>query len=213
MEPSLAEFLKQNFASRLKAKNPINPKVFKYIPYFSEVFDEEVWPLLAQLSGSSGIAHIEHKVLKPGAKIIGKGEFDMMVFWLLKGKVEVVGMINNRPTVFKRYDKLGHCFGELAIIDEGARTADVVASRDEGATILEVDWSITDICRELTAKFTHLLLKTINRKLIDSYDSTKNAYAALQILQEESLSQSKEIQKLRSILLKNGLTWSQESGS
>ncbi len=205
METTLAEFLKTQKRDRLAAKNPIKPELFKFIPFFDEVFEKELWPILANLSGSDGIAHIECKECKPGQVIIKKGEFDMMVFWLLKGTLEVVSEIEGISTVINRYDETGFCFGELSIVEGCERTADVNVDGNKGATIIEIDWSITAICHELESRFNLLLMKTINRKLMKNFSTCNRTYAALKIIKRESDIQAREVEKLKKLLKKNNI--------
>lgn len=197
MEIPLKEYLEQ-FAT---AKNPIDHKLLQFIPFFEEVFDRDIWSTLARLSGKSGIALIEKKVVKPGELIIKKGAFDMMVYWLLKGRAEIVALIDKKSTVVKKLKETGQCFGELAVLSECERNADVVVSRgSDPVIVLEIDWSITNICRELDAKFSKLMLKTITRKLNESYSVVKTACSAIKRVNQVSESQSVEIGRLKSLL-------------
>ena len=197
MANSLEEKLKEYLAGRTKAKNPVNSDIFKFIPFFEEVFPKTLWPLLVNLCGNDGIPYIELKEIPPKQTIIKKGEFDMMVFWLLKGHTVVKGAVAGKQTIVKRYDKVGHCFGEMAIIDESERTADVTACAERGATILEIDWSITMVNEGLERGFNKLLLKTVNAKLSDSYNTIKKSYLALLKLKEASERQTKDVERLR----------------
>lgn len=205
MGNELEEKLKTYIEGRTPAKNPVNPDVFKFIPFFEEVFPKNLWPYLAKLAGNSGIPHIEVKVIPPKQTIIKEGEFDMMVFWLLKGAAVVKGDVGGKNTIVKRYDRVGHCFGEMAIIGEEARTANVSACTDKGATIMEVDWSITEIDKTLERDFNRLLLKTVNSKLMDSYNTTKMAYRALVKVKQASEIQQKDVLNMKERLAEAGI--------
>ncbi|MDH5542061.1 MAG: cyclic nucleotide-binding domain-containing protein [Nitrospinota bacterium] len=205
MADRLEDKLKEYLEGRTKAKNPVNPEVFKFIPFFEEVFPKNLWPLLVNLCGNDGIPYIELKEIPPKQAIIKKGEFDMMVFWLLKGHTVVKGTVAGKQTVIKRYDRVGHCFGEMAIIDESERTADVTACAERGATILEVDWSITMVNEGLERSFNKLLLKTVNAKLSDSYNTIKKSYLALMKLREASEKQTKDLEKMKTKLEKHNI--------
>lgn len=99
----------------------------------------------------------------------------------------------------------------MAIIGEEARTANVAACHDKGATIMEVDWSITEIDKGLERDFNKLLLKTVNAKLMDSYNTTKMAYRALVKVKEVSEVQYKDILKLKEGLAKAGIDHATEA--
>ena len=205
MGSDLEEKLKSHIEGKTPAKNPVNPDVFKFIPFFEEVFPKNLWPYLTKLGGNSGIPHIEVKIIPPKQPIIKEGEFDMMVFWLLKGSAVVKSDVGGKDTIVKRYDRVGHCFGEMAIIGEEARTANVTACTDKGATIMEVDWSITEIDKELERDFNRLLLKTVNSKLMDSYNTTKMAYQALVKVKHASEVQQKDLVSMKERLAKEGI--------
>ena len=179
----LARFLTENLPDRLRAESAIDPELFKLIPLFDEAFDETCWPVLTKLSDSSGIAFIEHKIYKSKETIIKQGQHDMKIFWLLKGRADVIISRKGHDLLLaKKYEKTGSCFGENAIIDPRERTAFVYAGKDEGCEVLEIDWSITQICFELRANFNELLLKTINLKLIEAYSQLNKAYRSVEIL-------------------------------
>jgi hypothetical protein len=211
MGTELEEKLKSYIEGRAPVKSPVNPDVFKFIPFFEEVFAKNLWPYLAKLAGNSGIPHIEVKIIPPKQPIIKEGEFDMMVYWLLKGAAVVKGDVGGKNTIVKRYDRVGHCFGEMAIIGEEARTASVTACTDNGATIMEVDWSITEIDKELERNFNRLLLKTVNSKLMDSYNTTKLAYRALVKVKHVSEMQYRDILSLKEGLAKAGIDHATEA--
>ncbi len=205
MSKSLKELLAEHLETYTIAKNPINPEIFGEIPFFNELFPKDVWPLLVKMGGNDGIAYIELKKIAPRTRIIQKGVFDMMVYWLIDGEADVMATIGKRKTIVKKYNEQGHCFGEMAIIDENERTADVYTCSDKGATILEIDWSITGRVAELEKRFNKLLLKTVSKKLQDSYALTKKAYLALINMKNASDAQLVEIAELRAKLENHGV--------
>lgn len=179
----LTAYLTENLPDRLKAESPIDPELFKLIPLFDEVFDKNSWSVITKLSGSSGIAYIEHKTYKSKETIIKQGQLDMKIFWLLKGRADVIISREGRDLLLaKKYEQVGACFGENAIIDPRERTAFVYAGKEEGCEVLEIDWSITEVCYELKANFNELLLKTINLKLIDTYSQLNKAIQSIEVL-------------------------------
>ena len=179
----LAQFLTERFPGRLNVEKPIDPELFKLIPFFNETFDENCLPLLTKLSNSSGIAYIERKIYKPKDTVIKQGQHDMTIFWLLKGRTDVIiSRKGHNLLLAKKYDEVGSCFGENAIIDPRERTAFVYAGKNEGCEVLKIDWSITEVCFELKANFNEILLKTINLKLIDTYNQLNKAHQSVEIM-------------------------------
>lgn len=163
----LKEYLKEN--DKLNAENPIDYRLLGEIPFFKEVFSEDVelWEMISKLAGAGGIAHIEDKQFKPGQKIIGKESCDQMVFWVISGEAEAISEYSGKQRVAKRFKK-GECFGEITIIKGQPRTSDVIAGK-EGVRVVELDWAVADRCFELKVLFTELMLKTIADKLEDSF--------------------------------------------
>jgi hypothetical protein len=182
LETSLNDFLRGNFKNFLNARNPLNPEILLKLPYFTDVFgkDEELCGTLALLSNSDGHPYLSQKNLKPGEVIIKKGDFSNTIYWLLQGHMEVIKVLGGKPVLVARYKDEGQCFGELSVINGVPRSADVRAAKD-GAAILEIDWSVTSLCRELDAKFHKLLSRAACEKLDDSY---KAFDIALEIIRE-----------------------------
>jgi signal-transduction protein with cAMP-binding, CBS, and nucleotidyltransferase domain len=170
MEQSLNDYLRTNFKDRLRAKDPVNLEVFLHLPHFPDVFgnDERLFQALSTLSSPDGAAYLKLRVLKPGEMVIKKGEYGNCIYWLIEGQMEVVKILGGKPVIVARYKDVGQCFGELSTINNTPRTADVRAT-NSGATLLEVNWSITSVCRELDANFHKFLSKAACEKLDDSY--------------------------------------------
>lgn len=163
----LKKYLKEN--DKLNAENPIDHRLLGEIPFFKEVFSEDVelWEMISKLAGASGIAHIEDKQFKPGQKIIGKESIDQMVFWVISGEAEAISEQSGKQRVVKRFKK-GDCFGEITIIKGQPRTSDVIAGK-EGVRVVELDWALADRCFELKALFAELMLKTVADKLENTF--------------------------------------------
>ena len=151
-----------------KAKKPIDHKTFEKIPYFEEAFgnDKELWKALAEFAGGGGTAYIERKKFKPDEKIIIKGNYDQMLYWLISGSAIVLADFGGKPV--KIYScKIGELFGEAVITGE-ERRSDIIAGK-QGAEVLEIDYSIADSSFELKASLNELLTMTLCQKLKNSY--------------------------------------------
>ncbi len=193
--------------SHRKADNPIPPEILGHIPYFEEVFKEkEFWPVLVELAGSDGIAHIELKKFKQGETIIELGKFDQMIYWVIKGNTQVITKMGKQPKIIHT-SKKGECIGELGVIKGLQRTAHVVAGK-EGAELIEVDWAITDKDPELGKYFFHLLCLHLADKLDKSYARQIQIFArAIKVINERTASLIQQNKELLNLLRKNNISY------
>jgi CRP-like cAMP-binding protein len=60
--------------------------------------------------------------------VVSKGEQGDSIFMLLEGEVRARVMIDGRETTLATLG-VGECFGELAVVDKGPRSADVIANQ------------------------------------------------------------------------------------
>jgi hypothetical protein len=96
----------------------ITPGSLRRIKIFAEM-DE------AQLA--SFLQYIEVVQLLPNAVVFKGGEHGDAMFLVIQGEVRARTIIGGRESTLSIMG-VGECFGELAVIDEGPRSADVVAS-------------------------------------------------------------------------------------
>ncbi|MBF0275503.1 MAG: cyclic nucleotide-binding domain-containing protein [Nitrospinae bacterium] len=202
----LVDFLKKECS--LNAKNPIDHKILMGLPAFDEVFKEVELELLVKIAGQSGIALIEYKKFKEGQKLIEKGNYDQMLYWVVKGKAEVLKYIEkqDKPKVVYSF-KEGECLGESVISGE-ERKSDIVAGK-EGVEVVEIDFSIIDVCYELGTRLYQLIALTLCLKLNNSYvqemnlinkasQKLKEMHHKLQALNKENQALKEKIKELES---------------
>jgi CRP-like cAMP-binding protein len=60
--------------------------------------------------------------------VVSRGEHDDALFMVLEGEVRARVMIDDRETTLYTM-AVGECFGELALVDQGPRSADVIANQ------------------------------------------------------------------------------------
>ena len=193
-----------------KAKSPVDVNLFKAIPYVSSVFpDEQLLKILVRLAGSDGIAHIEHKRFEAGKKLITKGQFDQMIFWVLKGKVQVISEIKGQSKVIHEARK-GECVGELGVLRGAIRTADVVVAKG-GVDVLELDWAITDKNATLGKSFFHLIALHLADKLDNAYDKQLKIIAnSIMILHDKTSQLIERNRHLEKALLEHSIMFNAE---
>lgn len=99
-----------------------------------------------------------------GTKIVAEGDVDRSLFVILKGRVEVVrGAEGNGTGVPLARFGPGEFFGEMALLENLPRSADVVAIADTSCAILS--WSLFRECLLQNPAVSEALLTTMSRRL------------------------------------------------
>jgi CRP-like cAMP-binding protein len=97
----------------------IQPGSLRRIKMLADV-DER---LLASL-----LSYLEVIKVPPFGTVVNKGEHGDALFMVLEGEVRARVMIDGKETTLTTMG-VGECFGELAIVDQGPRSADVIANQ------------------------------------------------------------------------------------
>jgi CRP-like cAMP-binding protein len=77
---------------------------------------------------ASLLTYLEVVKVAPFGTVVNKGEHGDALFMVLEGEVRARVMIDGRETTLATMG-VGECFGELAIVDQGPRSADVIANQ------------------------------------------------------------------------------------
>ncbi len=77
---------------------------------------------------ASLLPYLEVVKVAPFGTVVNKGEHGDALFMVLEGEVRARVMIEGRETTLTTMG-VGECFGELAIVDQGPRSADVIANQ------------------------------------------------------------------------------------
>jgi CRP-like cAMP-binding protein len=77
---------------------------------------------------ASLLTYLEVVRVPPFGSVFAKGEHGDALFMVLEGEVRARVMIDNRETTLSTMG-VGECFGELAVVDHGPRSADVIANQ------------------------------------------------------------------------------------
>lgn len=101
----------------------IQPGALRRIKMLAEVEER----LLASL-----LPYLEVVKVEPFGHVVSRGDHGDALFMIIEGEVRARMMIDGRETTLTTMG-VGECFGELAIVDQGPRSADVVAN---SATVL-----------------------------------------------------------------------------
>ncbi len=77
---------------------------------------------------TSLLPYIEVVKVPPFGTVVNKGEHGDALFMVLEGEVRARVMVDERETTLATMG-VGECFGEIAIVDQGPRSADVIANQ------------------------------------------------------------------------------------
>jgi CRP-like cAMP-binding protein len=97
----------------------IQPGSLRRIKLLADV-DER---LLASL-----LPYVEALKVPQFGPVVSKGDHGDSLFMVLEGELRARVMIDNRETTLATLG-VGECFGELAVVDQGPRSADVIANQ------------------------------------------------------------------------------------
>jgi len=141
----------------LTATPAITPGSLRRIKVLAEMED----PQLASL-----MQYLEILKLLPNATVFRKGDHGDAMFMVLEGEVRARVLIEGRESTLSTMPA-GDCFGEIAIIDEGPRSADVVANVE--SVLLKISaGTLKRLFQEapaLAAPFLLALSKTITSRV------------------------------------------------
>lgn len=77
---------------------------------------------------ASLLAYLEVVKVPPFGTVVNKGDHGDALFMVLEGEVRARVTIDGRETTLTTMG-VGECFGEVAIVDQGPRSADVIANQ------------------------------------------------------------------------------------
>jgi hypothetical protein len=148
------------------AKFSVAVSVLQQIPFFTEVFsdDVEILKKISQLADADKNAYIRYKTFEAQEIIIHQGDIENTVFWLLKGEARV----RSGDNIIAHIQPIT-CFGEQTVVDSHGRTATVEVPEEKIAEVVEIDWNIIEQDHELLDRFLELLLKNTTDKLKTGY--------------------------------------------
>ena len=125
---------------------------------------------------ASFLQYMEVLKFLPNAVIFKKGDHGDAMFLVLQGEVRARTMLGGRESTLSTLG-VGECFGELAVIDKGARSADVVANTESVLLKISAD-ALKRLFQEapaLAAPFLLGLSRTISssvRRLTKRYEDS-----------------------------------------
>jgi hypothetical protein len=98
----------------------ITPGALRRIKIFADMDEKQL---------ASFLQYMEVLQLLPNAQVFAKGDKGDAMFLVLQGELRARVMIDGRESTLAIMG-VGECFGELAVIDESPRSADVIANSE-----------------------------------------------------------------------------------
>jgi CRP-like cAMP-binding protein len=156
-------------------KAHITPRMLRRVKALAELSDED----LARFA-----LFMEPVTVRHFAQVVTQGDPDDGMYLVLDGELRVRLVINGKETILATLGP-GDCFGEMALFDQGPRSADVIANTE--STLLKVSTEAFDKLRReepgLSAPILFAISKTLASRIrVDNKrvkDSVKMARAAV----------------------------------
>jgi CRP-like cAMP-binding protein len=112
------------------------------------------------------IEFMEPQTVRQWTQIVKQGDIDDSMYLVLDGELRVRLMIGGKETILATL-AAGECFGEIALFDQGPRSADVLANKD--SVVLKVSSEAFDKLRreapELCAPILFAISKTLAARI------------------------------------------------
>lgn len=161
-------------ASAGSGASAIRPGALRRIKVLAELADEHL---------ISFARYLEMERIPQYTVVVTAGETGDSMFMLLEGELRVRAMVHGKESILATLEP-GESFGELALLDQGARSADVVANVE--STVLKITQTglkkLFEEAPALAAPFMHALcrmtaarLRTTNKRVEDSVRLSRTA--------------------------------------
>lgn len=145
----------------------ITPGMLRRVKALAELKDDQ----LARFIG-----FMEPQQVKPFTQIVKQGDRDDGMYLVLEGELRVRLMIGGKETILATL-AAGDCFGEIALFDQGPRSADVIANTE--SVLLKVTTEAFDKLRqdapELSAPILFSISKTLASRIRADNKRTKES--------------------------------------
>jgi CRP/FNR family transcriptional regulator, cyclic AMP receptor protein len=180
--PELALFFRKkndsgNAAEKLDlsfGESNITPGMLRRVKALAELNDDQLGRF---------IRYMEPQNVRQWSHIVKQGDPDDGMYLVLDGELRVRLMIGGKETILATLGS-GECFGEIALFDQGPRSADVVANKE--SSLLKITSEAFDKLRreapELSAPILFAISKTLaariradNKRIKDSVSFARAA--------------------------------------
>jgi CRP-like cAMP-binding protein len=135
----------------------ITPGMLRRVKALAELNDEQLRRF---------VNFMEAQPVRQWAQIVKQGDADDGMYLVLDGELRVRLMIGGKETILATLGP-GECFGEIALFDQGPRSADVVANKD--SILLKISSEAFEKLRreapELSAPILFAISKTLAARI------------------------------------------------
>ena len=156
------------------AKSDITPGMLRRVKALAELTDDQLTRFLR---------FMEAQTVRQWAQIVKQGDPDDGMYLVLDGELRVRLLIGGKETILTTLGP-GECFGEIALFDQGPRSADVIANKE--SILLKITTEAFDRLRreapELSAPILFSISKTLaariradNKRIKDSVNFARAA--------------------------------------
>lgn len=135
----------------------VSPGMLRRVKALAELSDEQLMRF---------VRFMEAQAARQWSSIVKQGDPDDGMYLVLEGELRVRLMIGGKETILATLGP-GECFGEIALFDQGPRSADVIANRD--SVLLKVSSEAFEKLRreapELSAPILFAISKTLAARI------------------------------------------------
>jgi hypothetical protein len=134
-------------------KSMITPGMLRRVKALADLSDEQL---------ERFVHFMEPQTVRQWAQIVKQGEPDDGMYLVLEGELRVRLMIGGKETILATLGA-GECFGEIALFDQGPRSADVVSNKD--SVLLKISTEAFDKLRREAPELSVPILFSISKTL------------------------------------------------
>jgi CRP/FNR family cyclic AMP-dependent transcriptional regulator len=131
----------------------ITPGMLRRVKALADLADEQL---------ERFIEFMEPQSVRQWTQIVKQGDIDDAMYLVLDGELRVRLMIGGKETILATL-AAGECFGEIALFDQGPRSADVLANKD--SIVLKVSSEAFDKLRREAPELCSPILFAISKTL------------------------------------------------
>lgn len=134
-------------------KSMITPGMLRRVKALADLSDEQL---------ERFVHFMEPQTVRQWAHIVKQGETDDGMYMVLEGELRVRLMIGGKETILATLGA-GECFGEIALFDQGPRSADVLSNKD--SVLLKISAEAFERLRREAPELSVPILFSISKTL------------------------------------------------
>ena len=134
-------------------KSMITPGMLRRVKALADLSDEQL---------ERFVHFMEPQTVRQWAHIVKQGETDDGMYMVLEGELRVRLMIGGKETILATLGA-GECFGEMALFDQGPRSADVLSNKD--SVLLKISAEAFERLRREAPELSVPILFSISKTL------------------------------------------------